>query len=76
MEYNSAGESHGKTMTAILSGFPAGLRVDIDLFKSELIRRRSGTGITERLEHEHDNVQIISGVMDLLTTGAPISFLV
>jgi len=76
MEYNSAGESHGKTMTAILSGFPAGLRVDFDLLKSELTRRRSGKGITERLENENDNVQIISGVMDLLTTGAPISFLV
>ncbi len=76
MNYVSAGESHGKTMTAILSGFPAGLRVDIDLLKSELRRRRSGKGVSLRLEAEHDDVQIISGVMDMLTTGAPIAFLI
>ena len=76
MEYVSAGESHGKTMTAILSGFPAGLRVDFDLLKRELKRRRSGKGMSERLEREQDDVQIISGVMDMHTTGAPISFLV
>ena len=76
MNYVSAGESHGKTMTAILSGFPAGLRVDLDLLKSELKRRRSGKGISGRLEKEQDDVQIISGVMDMMTTGAPIAFLV
>jgi len=75
MEYVSAGESHGKHMMAILSGFPAGLRVDLDLLKSELLRRRSGKGRSKRLEFESDNVLITSGVEDLHTTGAPISFL-
>ena len=75
MNYVSAGESHGLTMTAILSGFPAGLRVQRDLFKNDLLRRRSGKGQSKRLEFEDDDVQIISGVLDGCTTGAPISFL-
>lgn len=76
MELVTAGDSHGKFMTAVLSGIPAGLRVDLDLLRSELRRRCSGSGRSQRLESEHDNVQIISGVIDCYTTGAPISFLV
>lgn len=75
MQFFSAGESHGKTLVAILSGFPAGLKVDKVLFESDLKRRRSGSGRSRRLDIETDDVKIISGVVDWITTGAPISFL-
>ncbi|MGI6393219.1 MAG: chorismate synthase [bacterium] len=76
MEFVSAGESHGAALVAILSGFPAGLKFDNALFKAELIRRKSSSGGSKRLEFEEDEVKVLSGMSDNLTTGAPISFLV
>jgi len=76
MQFVSAGESHGSALVAILSGFPAGLKFDSVLFETELKRRRSGSGRTKRLDLETDDVKIISGISEGLTTGAPLSFLV
>lgn len=76
MQFVSAGESHGKALVAILSGFPAGLKVDNVLFETELKRRRSGSGSTKRLELETDEVKILSGISGDATTGAPLSFFV
>jgi chorismate synthase len=75
MRFLSAGESHGKVMTAILSGFPAGVEVDEVLLKSDIARRRLGLGKSPRLVNETDEVKIVSGVSEQRTTGAPISFL-
>jgi len=76
MQFVSAGESHGKALVAILSGFPAGLKFDRVLLETELIRRRSGSASTKRLELETDEVRILSGMSGDITTGAPLSFLV
>ncbi len=76
MQFVSAGESHGKALVAILSGFPAGLKFDNVLLETELIRRRSGSASTKRLELETDEVKIMSGMSGGITTGAPLSFLV
>lgn len=76
MQFISAGESHGKMLVAILSGFPAGLKFDNVLFETELMRRRSGSGQTKRLCLEPDDVRVISGISEGVTTGAPLSFLV
>ena len=76
MQFVSAGESHGKALVAILSGFPAGLKFDRVLLETELIRRRSGSASTKRLELETDEVKILSGISGDVTTGAPLSFLV
>ncbi len=75
MKFLSAGESHGKVMMAILSGFPAGMKIDEVLLKDDIERRRIGAGRSERLECEPDSLRIVSGVIDMITTGAPIGFL-
>jgi len=75
MQFVSAGESHGSELVAVLSGFPAGVRFDKVLFENDLARRRVGLGRSERLDVEKDDVRVVSGVADRVTTGAPIAFL-
>lgn len=69
-----AGESHGKAIVAVLSGFPAGLSVSEEAIASALSRRRpNGIGSTAR--REKDPFEILSGIFQGKTTGAPITFL-
>jgi chorismate synthase len=68
------GESHGPAIGVTIDGCPAGLAIDDQAFLSDLARRRSGTkGTTQRAET--DVPEIISGVFNGYTTGAPITLL-
>lgn len=68
----TAGESHGKCLTGIVDGVPAGLEIDLDFINNELKRRQSGYGRGDRMRIESDEVEITSGVRFGKTTGAPI----
>ncbi|MBI5599524.1 MAG: chorismate synthase [Deltaproteobacteria bacterium] len=73
MRYLTAGESHGKLLTAILDGVPAGFilsKADID---RELSRRQGGYGRGGRQAIEKDRVDITSGVRFGRTLGSPIA---
>ncbi len=72
----TAGESHGPAMTAILDGIPAGLKLPSTVIDDELARRQKGDGSGARMKIEHDQVQILGGVLEGTTTGAPIALLV
>jgi chorismate synthase len=72
----TAGESHGPALTAILDGVPAGLRLPRDVIDRELARRQQGSGSGARMKIEHDEVQILGGVLEGTTTGAPIALLI
>ena len=72
----TAGESHGPALTAILEGIPAGLRLDAKMIDRELARRQRGFGSGERMQIEHDAIEILGGVMAGETTGAPLALLV
>jgi chorismate synthase len=76
IRFLTAGESHGPMLTAILEGMPAGLPLDMDELNLQLSRRQQGYGSGGRMQIEKDAVRITSGVMNGLTTGAPISLLV
>ena len=76
LRFLTAGESHGPSLTAILDGMPAGLRITPDMIDKELARRQKGYGSGGRMKIEKDTVQILGGVMAGETTGAPIAFLV
>jgi len=68
------GESHGDCMAVVVDGCPTGLPLDEADIQQEADKRRPGTaGTTER--REPDRVEIISGVHDGHTTGAPICML-
>ena len=72
----TAGESHGKCLTAIIEGVPAGITIDIDFINNELKRRQQGYGRGERMQIENDTVEITSGVRFGKTLGSPITLIV
>jgi len=76
LRFLTAGESHGKSISAILEGMPANLEIsasDIDL---ELERRQKGYGRGDRQAIEKDKVEILSGIRLGKTLGSPISMLI
>ncbi len=76
MHYITAGESHGRELTSIVSGVPAGLHININNINSDLARRQAGYGRGGRQKIEKDTAQIMSGVRFGMTTGAPITLVV
>ncbi len=72
----TAGESHGKCLTAIIEGVPSGVPIDIDFINNELQRRQKGYGRGERMKIENDMVEITSGVRFGKTLGSPITLVV
>ena len=72
----TSGESHGKSLTAIIEGVPAGIGIDIDFINSELHRRQQGYGRGDRMKIESDTVEITSGVRFGKTLGSPITLVV
>ena len=73
LRFLTAGESHGPVITAILEGVPAGLSLNNDVIDHELVRRQKGYGAGSRMQIEQDAVQILGGVLEGDTTGAPIA---
>lgn len=68
----TSGESHGKCLTAIIEGIPAGFRIKTDIINNDLARRQGGYGRGGRMQIEKDTVEIKSGVRLGKTTGAPV----
>jgi chorismate synthase len=73
LRYWTAGESHGKTLLAIVDGFPAGVQIETDSIDVELRRRQGGYGRGGRQRIETDRVEILSGVWHNTTLGSPIA---
>jgi len=70
------GESHGPAVGAVVDGCPPGLAISEDDLQADLERRRTGTSKFTSQRREPDQVRILSGVFEGLTTGAPIGLLV
>jgi chorismate synthase len=68
----TAGESHGRCLTAIVEGMPAGLKIDMAFMNGELKRRQLGYGRGDRMKIEGDHAEVLSGVRSSLTLGSPI----
>src|SRR5476651_1003258 len=75
IRFSTAGESHGEALTAMLSGLPAGIPVDLDFVNRELWRRQQGYGRGGRMKIETDKAHILSGVRHGATIGSPIAIL-
>ncbi|HAY81158.1 MAG TPA: chorismate synthase, partial [Planctomycetaceae bacterium] len=73
LRYWTAGESHGKTLLAMVDGFPAGLTLETDSIDNELARRQGGYGRGGRQRIETDKVEILTGVWKNTTLGSPIT---
>ncbi|MGD9315949.1 MAG: chorismate synthase, partial [Anaerolineae bacterium] len=72
LRFLTAGESHGPALTAILEGMPAGLRLTAEDVNLQLRRRQKGFGSGGRMRIERDQVRFTGGLLNGLTTGAPI----
>jgi len=76
--FTSFGESHGAAIGGVLDGVPAGLHIDFDLIRTELERRagKDLIGASQRAQHEPDEVEWLSGILDGVTLGTPIAFII
>ncbi|MEM1659132.1 MAG: chorismate synthase [Candidatus Jordarchaeales archaeon] len=72
----SFGESHGKCVGAVVDGCPAGLPLSEKDVQEELDKRRPGQSVVATSRREEDRVEILSGVFEGYTTGAPICMVV
>src|SRR5689334_15115888 len=72
LRYWTAGESHGKTLLAVVDGFPAGVTLDTGPIDVELRRRQGGYGRGGRQRIETDTVELLTGIWHNTTLGSPI----
>ena len=68
----SYGESHGKSIGCVIDGCPPGIKIDTDMIQKDLDRRKPGTSRHVTQRRETDQVEILSGVFEGISTGAPI----
>jgi len=73
LRFSTAGESHGESLVALISGLPAGVPVDQEFLDHELWRRQQGYGRGGRMRIERDTAHILSGVRHGKTIGSPIA---
>lgn len=87
--FTSFGESHGASIGGVLDGVPAGLTIDMNLIRTELDKRAGRTKhgleqdlsktqvrVSVRAKNEPDEVEWLSGVLNGVTLGTPIAFLI
>ena len=70
------GESHGAAIGCVIDGCPAGIDFDLGFIQQELDRRRPGQSRIVTQRKESDTVQVLSGVFESRTTGAPIALVI
>jgi chorismate synthase len=70
------GESHGVALGGVLDGFPSNVEVDLSFIQGELDRRRPSRDFFASPRNEEDKFQILSGIYEGRSTGAPIAFIV
>ena len=76
LRFETAGESHGECLVAVVTGLPAGVPVSLDGVNRELRRRQLGYGRGGRMKIETDRVEIVSGVRHSKTIGSPVALIV
>lgn len=74
--FSTFGESHGEAIGCIIDGVPSGVRIDEGFIKKELERRAPGRNSYQTKRKEPDVPEILSGVFEGYSTGAPIGILI
>jgi chorismate synthase len=70
------GESHGAAIGGVIDGCPSNWKLDFDFIESELLRRKTGQSPTSSQRKETDRIEWLSGLLDGVTLGTPIAFMV
>ena len=76
LSFQTCGESHGKALIGVVTGFPAGVPIDKAAIDYELNRRQQGYGRGGRMAIENDQAELLSGVRNQISLGSPISFII
>jgi chorismate synthase len=74
--FTTFGESHGKALGCVVDGVPAGLKIDEAFIQAELDRRKPGQNEFATARKEGDEVEILSGVFEGVSTGTPIAMVI
>ena len=70
------GESHGPAIGGVIDGCPSQLQLDFDFIESELLRRKTAQSSVSSQRKEPDHIEWLSGLLDGVTLGTPIAFMV
>lgn len=70
------GESHGPALGGVIDGIPSGFAIDTDAVRQEMARRRPGQSQLVTARNEADEIEFLSGIMDGVTLGTPIGFVI
>ena len=70
------GESHGAAIGGVIDGCPSQLKLDFDFIDVELNRRKTGRNVTALQRKESDQIEWLSGLLDGVTLGTPVAFMV
>ena len=73
LRFLTAGESHGKALSVIVEGLPAGLTVTADSVNHQLQRRMQGYGRGGRMKIESDRIEWLAGIRGGEPLGSPVS---
>ena len=73
LRWQTAGESHGEALVAMIEGLPAGIHVTTEDIVGALARRRLGYGRGARMKFEQDKVRMLTGVRFGETIGSPVA---
>lgn len=76
IELSIFGESHGKAIGINIGNLPAGLSLDMEAIRRDMLRRAPGNNQLSTARKEKDEVEIMSGIKDGITTGAPLCALI
>ena len=76
MKYTIFGESHGPAIGVVLEGVPAGLELDREAMDRDMARRAPGKDGLSTARRETDRVEILSGLFQGKTTGAPLTMVI
>ena len=76
LRFFTAGETHGKCLTVIVEGIPAGVKINIDKINDCLAKRQKGYGRGGRMLIEKDTAEILSGVRGGISLGSPIAMMI
>lgn len=76
LRLTSFGESHGALIGGVIDGFPSGIQIDITKIQAELDRRSPGNSSFSSPRKEPDIIQVVSGIFEGKSTGAPIAFFI
>lgn len=76
IELTIFGESHGKAIGIVIGNLPSGIHIDEQEIAKDMKRRAPGQNLMSTARKEADHVEIISGLLDGMTTGAPLTGLI